>query len=147
MHTLAFNEALRGLNAEELRYAILGPKTDIAFIDDARKRFVTDSHGGNTVLFAKERNLIQALCSAGFRRVSRGSASGMNTPGGWDSGSDMMGLRKNRSNRRSRHVTSRRFSKQQTIGNARAAFLLICRILEKASTDSHSVQTVILSIW
>jgi hypothetical protein len=43
MHTLAFNETLRGLSPEELRYAILGPGTDIAFIDDARKRFVTDS--------------------------------------------------------------------------------------------------------
>ncbi|WP_300336658.1 DUF499 domain-containing protein [Accumulibacter sp.] len=43
MHTLAFNETLRGLNAEELRYAILSPGTDVAFIDDARKRFATDS--------------------------------------------------------------------------------------------------------
>lgn len=43
MHTLAFNEALRGLNQEELRYAILGPGADVAFIDDARKRFVADS--------------------------------------------------------------------------------------------------------
>lgn len=43
MHTLAFNEGLRGLNQEELRYAILGPGTDVAFIDDARKRFVGDS--------------------------------------------------------------------------------------------------------
>ena len=32
-----------GSEPEELRYAILGPGTDIAFIDDARKRFVTDS--------------------------------------------------------------------------------------------------------
>ena len=43
LHTLAFNDTLRGLSPEELRYAILGPGTDIAFIDDARKRFVTDS--------------------------------------------------------------------------------------------------------
>lgn len=43
MHTLAFNDSLRGLSPEELRYAIASPGTDIAFIDDARKRFVTDS--------------------------------------------------------------------------------------------------------
>ncbi len=43
MHTLAYNDALRGLNAEELRYAIASPGTDVSFIDDARKRFVADS--------------------------------------------------------------------------------------------------------
>ena len=43
LHTLAFNEPLRGLSPEELRYAIASPGTDIAFIDDARKRFVVDS--------------------------------------------------------------------------------------------------------
>ena len=42
-HTLAFNEMLRGLTAEELRYSIVSPGTDISFIDDARKRFVADS--------------------------------------------------------------------------------------------------------
>jgi hypothetical protein len=43
LHTLAFNDALRGLTNEELRYAMLSPGTDVSFIDDARKRFVTDS--------------------------------------------------------------------------------------------------------
>lgn len=66
MHTLAFNEALRGLNAEELRYAILGPATDIAFIDDARKRFVTDSaylddKPGAPLRFLAEANLTQII--------------------------------------------------------------------------------------
>lgn len=42
-HTLAFNDALRGLTAEELRYSMFSPSTDISFIDDARKRFVADS--------------------------------------------------------------------------------------------------------
>ena len=42
-HTLAFNDMLRGLTVEELRYSIMSPGTDISFIDDARKRFVTDS--------------------------------------------------------------------------------------------------------
>lgn len=42
-HTLAFQDSLRGATAEELRYAILSPGTDLSFIDDARKRFVADS--------------------------------------------------------------------------------------------------------
>lgn len=42
-HTLAYQDALRGVTSEELRYAILSPGTDLSFIDDARKRFVTDS--------------------------------------------------------------------------------------------------------
>lgn len=66
MHTLAFNEALRGLNAEELRYAILGPSTDIAFVDDARKRFVADSaylddKPGAPLRFLAEANLTQII--------------------------------------------------------------------------------------
>lgn len=66
MHTLAFNESLRGLSAEELRYAILGPGTDIAFIDDARKRFVTDSayiddKPGAPLRFLAEANLTQII--------------------------------------------------------------------------------------
>lgn len=66
MHTLAFNETLRGLNAEELRYAVLGPGTDIAFIDDARKRFVVDSayiddKPGAPLRFLAEVNLTQII--------------------------------------------------------------------------------------
>lgn len=66
IHTLAFNENLRGLNPEELRYAILGPGTDIAFIDDARKRFVADSaylddKPGAPLRFLAEANLTQII--------------------------------------------------------------------------------------
>lgn len=66
IHTLAFNDNLRGLNAEELRYAILSPGTDIAFIDDARKRFVTDSayvddKPGAPLRFLAEANLTQII--------------------------------------------------------------------------------------
>lgn len=43
MHTLAYNDALRGLTAEELRHSLLSPGTDLSFIDDARRRFVADS--------------------------------------------------------------------------------------------------------
>jgi hypothetical protein len=66
MHSLAFNDALRGLNAEELRYAIVSPGTDIAFIDDARKRFVADSaylddKPGAPLRFLAEANLTQII--------------------------------------------------------------------------------------
>jgi hypothetical protein len=66
MHTLAFNDALRGLNQEELRYAVLGPATDLAFLDDARKRFVTDSaylddKPGAPLRFLAEANLTQII--------------------------------------------------------------------------------------
>ena len=43
IHTLAFNEQLKGLTAEELRYSMLGPATDISFIEEARKRFIAES--------------------------------------------------------------------------------------------------------
>ena len=43
MHTLAFNEPLKGLTAEELRYAAAGPAVDPSFLDEARKRFTAES--------------------------------------------------------------------------------------------------------
>ena len=43
LHTLAFNEPLKGVGAEELRYSVLGPATDCSFIEEARKRFIADS--------------------------------------------------------------------------------------------------------
>ena len=43
MHTLAFNDPLKGLTAEELRYAAAGPAVDPSFIDEARKRFTAES--------------------------------------------------------------------------------------------------------
>ena len=43
LHTLAFNEPLRGISPEELRYSILSPATDVSFIEQARKSFVADS--------------------------------------------------------------------------------------------------------
>jgi hypothetical protein len=39
MHTLAFNESLKGLTEKELRYSVLAPEVDLSFVDDARKRF------------------------------------------------------------------------------------------------------------
>ncbi|HVA88902.1 MAG TPA: DUF499 domain-containing protein, partial [Chloroflexota bacterium] len=43
IHSLAFNERLRGVSPEHLRYSILNPAADLSFIEDARKRFIADS--------------------------------------------------------------------------------------------------------
>ena len=66
MHTLAFNEPLKGVSAERLRYSVLGPTTDISFVDQARKRFVTDSaylddRPGAPMRFLAEANLRQII--------------------------------------------------------------------------------------
>lgn len=42
-HSFAFNESLKGLTAEQLRYSSLAPGTDLSFIDDAVRRFVQNS--------------------------------------------------------------------------------------------------------
>lgn len=43
LHTLAFNNDLKGLSVDHLRYSILSPVSDISFIDDARTKFWADS--------------------------------------------------------------------------------------------------------
>ncbi len=43
MHTLAFNDPLKGISPEQLRYSVLGPTTDISFIEEARKKFIAES--------------------------------------------------------------------------------------------------------
>lgn len=42
-HSLAFNEALKGLTVEQLRYSVLAPGLDVSFVDDAVRRFVQES--------------------------------------------------------------------------------------------------------
>jgi hypothetical protein len=42
-HTFAFNEHIKGITAEELRYSVLGPDLDPSFLDDARQKFVASS--------------------------------------------------------------------------------------------------------
>ena len=37
MHTLAFNDQLKGLTPEHLRYAIIGPQLDISFVEFAAR--------------------------------------------------------------------------------------------------------------
>ena len=66
MHTLAFNEPLKGLAPDQLRYSVLGPATDVAFIDEARKRFhaesaYLDDRPGSPLRFLAEANLTQII--------------------------------------------------------------------------------------
>ncbi len=66
MHTLAFNESLKGLSPEQLRYSVLGPKTDVSFIDEARKKFVAESaylddRPGAPMRFVAQANLRQII--------------------------------------------------------------------------------------
>ena len=66
MHTLAFNEPLKGLSPEQLRYAAIGPAVDASFLDDARKAFVADSaylddRPGAPLRFLAEANLGQII--------------------------------------------------------------------------------------
>jgi Protein of unknown function (DUF499) len=43
VHTLAFNNDLKGLSADHLRYSILSPAADLSFIDDAKAKFRAES--------------------------------------------------------------------------------------------------------
>ena len=43
IHTLAFNDRLKGLTPEELRFAVTGPVVDLSFVDEARKRLISES--------------------------------------------------------------------------------------------------------
>ena len=66
MHTLAFNDPLKGVSPEQLRYSILGPATDISFIEEARKKFIAESaylddRPGAPMRFLAEANLRQII--------------------------------------------------------------------------------------
>ena len=66
MHTLAFNDPLKGVSPEQLRYSIVGPATDISFIEEARKKFIVDSaylddRPGAPMRFLAEANLRQII--------------------------------------------------------------------------------------
>jgi hypothetical protein len=66
MHTLAFNDQLKGLTPEHLRYSIIGPETDISFIESARQKFVAqsaylDDRPGSPLRFLAEANLTQII--------------------------------------------------------------------------------------
>ena len=66
LHTLAFNDPLKGVSAEGLRFSMLGPSCDISFIEAARKRFLgesayLDDRPGAPLRFLAEANLTQIL--------------------------------------------------------------------------------------
>jgi hypothetical protein len=66
MHSLAFNEQLKGLTTEHLRFSIIGPAVDISFVEDARARFRQDSaylddKPGAPLRFLAEANLTQII--------------------------------------------------------------------------------------
>ena len=66
MHTLAFNDPLKGVSPEGLRYSMLGPAMDFSFVEDARKKFIADSaylddRPGAPMRFLAEANLRQII--------------------------------------------------------------------------------------
>lgn len=66
LNSLAFNEPLKGVTPERLRYSILGPSTDIGFIEDARKKFLAssaylDDRPTAPMRFLAEANLTQII--------------------------------------------------------------------------------------
>ena len=78
LHTLAFNDPLKGVTPERLRYAVLGPSTDFSFVDQARKAFATDSaylddRPGAPMRFVVEPNLTR-LIQTEERNVDAGEA-------------------------------------------------------------------------
>ncbi len=65
-HTLAFNEHLKGASVEELRYAIAAPEIDLAFVNQARQKFVDasaylDDRPGARLRFLTEANLTMII--------------------------------------------------------------------------------------
>ncbi|MCY4011318.1 MAG: DUF499 domain-containing protein [Gammaproteobacteria bacterium] len=78
LHTLAFNDPLKGVTPERLRYAVIGPSTDFSFVDEARKAFATDSaylddRPGAPMRFDAEPNLTR-LIQTEERNVDAGEA-------------------------------------------------------------------------
>ena len=65
-HTFAFNDRLRGVERNELRFSALGPGMDVGFIDDAAARFADESaymddRPGVPMRFRAEANLTQLI--------------------------------------------------------------------------------------
>ena len=66
LHTLAFNEPLKGLSREQLCYSVLCPAMDISFIEEARTKFIAESaylddRPGAPMRFLAEANLRQII--------------------------------------------------------------------------------------
>ena len=65
LHTLA-PESVRGVNAEQLRFSLLGPSIEPAFVEQARKQFVEkalylDDRPGSPLRFMAQPNLVQLV--------------------------------------------------------------------------------------
>ncbi len=76
MHTLAFNDPLKGLAPDRLRYSMLGPALDISFVEDARKKFVAESAYLDDRPAAPLRFLAEANLSQIIRREEQHVDSG-----------------------------------------------------------------------
>jgi hypothetical protein len=76
MHTLAFNEPLKGLAPDRLRYSMLGPALDISFIEEGRKKFVAESAYLDDRPAAPLRFLAEANLSQIIRREEQHVDSG-----------------------------------------------------------------------
>lgn len=66
IHTLAFNEQLKGVTPDELRLGILAPTLELAFIEQARQEFIKDSaylddRPTAPLRFLSEANLTQVI--------------------------------------------------------------------------------------
>lgn len=66
IHTLAFNDPLKGLSPEELRFALACPSLDLSFIEESRKKFVErsaylDDRPAAPMRFLAEANLTQII--------------------------------------------------------------------------------------
>lgn len=66
LHSLAFNEPLKGLTPDHLRYAMIAPLIDISFTDAARQRFIEssaylDDRPGAPLRFLTDANLTQVI--------------------------------------------------------------------------------------
>ena len=66
MHTFAFNDPLKGLSPEQLRYSVLGPSVDVSFVEEARRKFIAESaylddRPGAPMRFLAEANLSQIV--------------------------------------------------------------------------------------
>ena len=69
MHTFAFNDPLKGLSPEQLRYSVLGPAVDVSFVEEARRKFIAESaylddRPGAPMRFLAEANLSQIVWRA-----------------------------------------------------------------------------------
>lgn len=78
LHTLAFNNDLRGVSAAHLRWSVLWPGADPTFVDDARSRFqresaYLDDKTGAPLRFNVEPNLTQIIANE-ERHVDAGAA-------------------------------------------------------------------------